>query len=203
MLKKNKMTRIASALLRVALSAFALTDMLAANAGYAAYIDKPTNDDSYEQIQIQQCFDNNPKIECVDYVYDEAVQLCATETISQSLYWVGLVFIVIESLVALATAFLSSNTGEATPRYLIADGVLDIIIMIIASAIANQLSAAATLNKEFYDCYPNHDSDDQFWKRVALEATDSEVSSAYTIAVVVAITQAQEFVDKVAEFISD
>ena len=204
MLKKNKIIRVVSAILRVTLSIYALSDMWMASVNSGGWISKPTNDDSYEQKKIQQCFDNNPKIECRPHS-DSTVSsnFCETVPMSRGLFLLGLILIIIECFVALGTAFLSSNTGEATARYLIADGVLDIIIMIIASVIANDISAAQTLNSDFLECYPNQNDDDQFWVRVSRKVSESDVSSSYTIAVVVAITQAQEFVDKVAEFVSD
>lgn len=138
---------------------------------------------------------------CVDYQYDEHSSLCATQSINASVYWWGLAGIVIECLIALATSIFSYSEGVAPARALMADGVLDIIVMIIASSIANQLTGAQNIRQEFMNCYPNQNADDEFWSKVTV-ADPSAISSAHTMAVAVAITHAHEFIDKVDEFVA-
>ncbi|GMH89949.1 hypothetical protein TrST_g13449 [Triparma strigata] len=212
-LKKHKACRLLSALIRAVLSCWAIVDIWLANV--QPWLDMKKDWDEYlpdtpSDIQLViECLENNT------YVlprYDDYASLYAPPESEEDfagrylavhydyhevLVYMGILALFLEILISIGAAFKTNEYGEAPPKLVALDAVIDIFGILLASIIASKILYAYEVIDSFAACFPSKDS--VIWSTATIPER-GDVGRARAMAVVIAITQTGEFVDKITEY---
>ncbi|GMH74552.1 hypothetical protein TL16_g06495 [Triparma laevis f. inornata] len=210
-LKKHKACRLLSAILRAVLSCWAIVDIWLANV--QPWLDMKKDWDAYipdtpSDIQLViECLVNNtyvlPRYDDYSTLYDPPLSeddfagryLAVSK--NEELIMVGTLVLLFEIVISIVTAFKTNEDGEAPPKLVALDAVIDIFGFCLASIIASKTWHAYEVIDSFAACFPSKDS--VLWSTANIPER-GDVGGAHAMAVVIAITQAGEFVDKLTEY---
>jgi len=213
-IKKHRISRLVSAFLRAILSFWGIADIWLAHVQPELDLERNYNrylPDAPNATQlVVDCLHRNPLVDYEDWApstddeNDDGFNLIDGDYAGrfrgvnnrEALVYVGMTMLLAEIFISIATAYKTNDAGEAPPNLIALDAMLDLSGLVLASLIASKTSHSYEVIDSFSECFPSKDS--VIWASAKIPE-EGDIGGAYTMAVVIAITQCGEFVDKMTE----